>query len=44
MLRFGCNLKTLDAEIQFIGAAYGDSTETIELIKHKIESKKRVEE
>ncbi len=40
MLRFGRNLKTLDAEIKFIGTAYGDNSDNIKIIKDKIASKK----
>ncbi len=40
MLRFGHNLKTLDAEIKYIGVAYGDSTDTIKKIQDKIIHKK----
>jgi hypothetical protein len=40
MLRFGRNLKTLDAEIKYIGVAYGDSSDNINLIKDKIKHMK----
>ena len=39
MLRFGHNLKTLDAEIKYIGTAYGDSVSTIKIIQDKINKK-----
>ena len=39
MLRFGRNLQTLDAEIKYIGVAYGVSSDNIKLIKDKIKQK-----
>ena len=39
MLRFGHNLKTLDAEIKYIGTAYGDNIHNIKIIQDKINKK-----
>jgi len=40
MMRFGHNLKTLDAVIKYVGTADGDSTATIIRIKDRITHKK----
>ena len=40
MLRFGHNLKTLDAKIKYIGAAYGDNSDDIKVIRDKLKNMK----
>lgn len=40
MMRFGHNLKTLDAKIKYVGTADGDSTASIKRIKDKMANKK----
>ncbi len=40
MLRFGHNLKTLDAEIKYIGVAYGDNSDDIKVIRDKVKNMK----